>query len=156
MSEPAFRWTSSQKQAFAYVQSGVERKMSATGALKEYRSGGGKIRDAYWFSMFKAEFNLTGVKERIEEIPMTYNVPETMFEPTDFDYRAKYIMSMKVSGYSEELGTRITKYVTVESDEILTKAEWRWGAQQAVDRTLGSPVFVLDKISEYTPRIRVR
>lgn len=156
MSEDSFQWTQSQKEAFSYIRSGVERQLSATGALKQYRAGGGKIRDAYWYSLYKQEFNFVGARERIEEIPMTYNVPETMFNPTDYDFQSKYIMSMKVSGWSSELGMRVTKYVTVESDEIVTKAEWRWGAQQAVNNTLGSPDILIDRIWEYDARIRVR
>lgn len=156
MTEERFQWTTSQKRAQPFVESGVQRQMTATAALREYRLGGGAIRDAYWYSLYKEEFAYRGTKDKIEQIPNTYIVPETMFKPTDFDYYAKYIMRMRVSGYSEELDMRIVKNVTVESDELITKAEWRYGAQMAIDNTLGSPPMIVDRIWDYEAKIRVR
>lgn len=156
MTEEGFQWTASQKRAQPFVESGVARGMTATAARKEYRAGGGKIRDSWWNALYKEEFAYRGTKDKIEQIPTTYIVPETMFKPTDFDYYAKYIMRMKVSGYSEELGMRIVKNVTVESDELITKAEWRYGAQMAIDNTIGSPVMIVDRIWDYEAKIRVR
>lgn len=155
MSEPSVRWSQSQKEAFSYIRSGVERQLSATNALKQYRSGGGRISNEYWYSLYKTEFNYSGVKEKIKEVPITYNITPAMFEPTDFDYHSKYVVQMKVSGYSEELGMRITKWVTVESDEILTKSEWRYGAQQAINDTIGSIPLSIDSFLEYDARIRM-
>lgn len=149
------QWTQSQKNAFPFVQSGVTRQMTATDALAEFRAGGGRIRDAYWYDLYRQHFAQVGVKETITQIPMTYMVREAMFEEVDWDLRSKYAMTMEASGVSEELQMRITKYVTVESDKILTKAEWRSGAQQAIDNTLGSPVFVIDRISDYGPYVRM-
>lgn len=149
-------WTKSQKVAFPFIQSGVSRQLSATEALRQYRAGGGAIRDSYWFSLYKQEFSSTGTRENIKQIPVTYMIPDAMFDPVDWDLREPYTMVMKVSGWSEELQVHITKHVTVESNQILTKAEWRWGAQQAINNTLGSPLFTITRFLEYTPYKRVR
>lgn len=149
------KWSQSQKDAFSYILSGVERQLSATNALNQYRSGGGRIGNELWYSLYKSEFNYRGVREQIKDIPITYNITEAMFEPTDFDYHSKYVMQMEVSGYSEELGMRITKWVTVESDEILTKAEWRYGAQQAINDTIGSIPLIVDSFLSYNARLRM-
>jgi len=156
MSESGIAWTSSQKKAFSYVQSAVERGMTATAGLAQYRSGGGAIRDSSWFGLFKETFAQVGVRENILKIPETYTIPDSMFQESDFDFRSKYVAQMKVTGYSEELKQRITKWVTVESDQLVTKAEWRYGAQQAIDGKLGSPDFIIDRIIEWQTFVRMR
>ncbi len=156
MSEQGLSWTSSQKRAFGYIQKGVADGLSASDGLRQYRAGGGAIRDSSWFSLYKQTTNLEGWKKTVKALPTTYMVRENMHLETDWDWREEYIMQMKVSGYSEEIGQRITKYITVESDKLLTKQEWRWFGQQAVDDTLGSIPFIIDRFDEYTPLHRVR
>lgn len=149
MTEQKVQWSASQKNAFAFVRRGVEDGLSGIGALKQYRAGGGKIGNEYWFALYKTAFNISGNRETIKQIPMTYNVRDTMFAHTEFDFREQYVMQMEVTGYSEELGQRVTKWVTVESPQVITKQEWVWGAQDAVDAGLGSPVFVIDRIKQW-------
>lgn len=149
-------WTKAQKIAFAFVQSGVSRQLTATDALAQYRAGGGAIRDSSWYSLYKQEFSATGTRENIKQIPTTYIVTDPMFERVDWDLREPYLMVMKVRGWSEELQTTITKYVSVESNKLVTKAEWRWGAQQAVNSTIGSPPFIIADFLEYSAYKRIQ
>lgn len=149
MSEESTLWSPSQKNAFAFVRRAVADGMSGRSSVKAFRDGGGHIGNEAWFSLYKSAFNMYGWKETIKQVPETYNVRENMFTHTDFDFREEYVMQMKVSGYSEELGQRVTKWVTVESDSILTKTEWRWGAQEAVDAGIRSPIFVIDRVLEW-------
>lgn len=155
MSESGVGWTTSQKIAFPLIESGVSRGLSATEALSQYRAGGGKIRDAYWYSLYKQTFEQQGIREKVTEIPITYTVPEQMFDPRDWDLTGKYAMQMKVTGKLVETGERITKWVTVESDELLTKAEWRDYAQDALFDTIGSPDMEIDGFLEYSPIMRI-
>jgi len=156
MTEPRLSWSKSQQQAFSYIRQGVGTGLSAARALREYRTGGGAIRDSSWYSLYRETFAQEGWKETVKQIPMTYVVRENMFQPTDWDFREKYIMQMKVSGFSEEIGRRVTKWVTVENDKLLTKQEWRWYAQEAVNNTIGSIPFEIDRVYEYAPLVRVR
>lgn len=149
MSEEELNWTSSQKRAYSFVTSAVNRGMSARSAVKEYRAGGGSIGNVQWFSIYKTAFNAFGWKETVQEVPPTYIVRKEMFTPTGLDFREEYILQAKVSGWSEELQQNVTKWVTVESDKLLTKQEWLWGLQQAVDASLGSPVFIISRRLEY-------
>jgi len=120
MTQEQTLWTSSQKRAFSYIQSAVKRGMTATAGLSQYRAGGGAIRDSSWFGLFRETFAQVGVRENILRIPETYTIPDSMFQETDFDFRSKYVAQMKVRGYCPELEQRITKWVTVESDELVT------------------------------------
>lgn len=149
MSEDKTLWSASQKTAFAFVRRSVSEGMSGRAGLKAFRAGGGHIGNEYWFSLYKTAFNIDGWKESIKQVPMTYNVRENMFTHTDFDFREEYVVQMKVTGYSEDLGQRVTKWVTVESDHIMTKQEWVWGAQDAVNAGIKSPVFVIDRVHEW-------
>lgn len=149
MSEQTRKWSASQQTAFAFVRRAVTEGTSARAGLRAYRAGGGHIGNEYWFSLYKTAFNIDGWKETIKQVPETYNIRENMFTETDFDFREEYVMQMRVSGYSEEIGQRITKWVTVESDKIITKREWRWGAQDALDAGLGSPPLVIDRVLEW-------
>jgi len=149
MSEPKAQWSTSQETAFGFVRRAVADGMSGRAGLTAYRAGGGHIGNEYWFSLYKSAFNINGYRETIKQVPMTYNVRDTMFTDVDFDFREEYVMQMKVRGWSEELGMNITKWVTAESDKIITKQEWLWGAQDAVESRIGSPPFVISRVLEW-------
>lgn len=156
MSQPFDTWTQSQQIAFGFVRKGVETGLSGRSALKEYRAGGGHIGNELWFSLYKSAFNLYGYRETIKQVPMTYNVRDTMFTDVDFDFREEYVMQMKVTGYSEDLGMTVTKWVTAESPSIITKQEWQWAAQDAVDSGIRSPVFVINRVVEWEAMRRAK
>jgi len=151
VSEQRKLWTKSQLGAFPYIQQGVGLGMSATAALIEYRDGGGKIRNADWFSLFKQVFSYLGVRDNIKKIPMTYTVPDTMFEPVDYDFREQFVMQMKVRGYSKELGQYVTRWVTTESDKPITKREWTYGAERTMSDTVGSDPLINIQVLEWVP-----
>ena len=151
MAEPRDQWTKSQIGAFPYIQQGVGLGMTATDALIDYRAGGGKIGNELWFSLFKQEFSFSGVRENIIKIPMTYTVPDSMFEPVDYDFREQYVMQMKVRGFSSELDMWVTRWVTAESDTMLTKQEWQYAANMAISDRIGSPPLVVSSVVEWTP-----
>lgn len=154
MAQEKLEYSQSMIEALPYIRRAVSEGLTATNALSQYRSGGGSIRDSSWYSMFRNEFAYSGTREKIKDVPYTYTVPETMFETDPFDYRQKYVMQLEVTGYSSELDQRITKWVSVESDHLLTKNEWRSYAQQAVFDTIGSPDFNIDGILSWDARMR--
>jgi hypothetical protein len=156
MSEQTTSWSQSQKDAFAFVRRSVGEGLSARAGLSLYRSGGGHIGNEYWFSLYKTQFNIEGWKDTIQAIPPTYNINKDMFTDVDMDFREEYVLQAKVTGYSADLGQNVTKWVTVESDHIMTKQEWLWGMQQAVDSSIGSPNFIIESRSEYTAMHRAR
>jgi len=151
VSETQTGWTKSQVTAYPYIQKGVADGLTATAALKQFRAGGGSIRDAYWYALFREDFAQSGVRENILEIPMTYTIPDTMFQSVDYDYREKYVMQMKVRGYSQELDRTVTRWITAENDTMITKREWTYLAAQAIYDTIGSPPMIISSIVEWNP-----
>ena len=154
MSEIGINWSKSQKVAFGAIQRGASEGMTAKAALIEYRAGGGKIRDAWWGSLFRETFAQVGTREKVKDIPYTYTVPASMYQEVDWDTREKYVMQMEVSGYSAELDKRITTWVTVETDKLITKNEYRSAAQEAIFGTIGSVDFIVDTVIDWSPLMR--
>ena len=154
MSQEQGQWSPSQKNAYSFVSRAVTEGLSARAGLKAFRAGGGHIGNEYWFSLYKTAFNIDGWKETIQQVPMTYNVRENMFTPEPVNWKREFVMQMKVSGYSEETGTTITRWVTAESDRVLTKQEWLWSAQQIIDDRIGSDPLIVDRVKEWSARRR--
>ena len=155
MSEIGINWSKSQKVAFGAIQRGASEGMTAKAALIEYRAGGGKIRDAWWGSLFRETFAQVGTREKVKDIPYTYTVPDSMFQPVDWDLREKYVMQMEVSGISPLTGNRVTRWVTLETDTLVTKYEYLSGAQEAITDTIGSDPLIIDKVLDWNPLKRV-
>lgn len=149
MSEVA-GWTQSQLVAWSYILSGAQQGLTATEALRQYRAGGGAIRDSLWYGLYKDAFSLVGVREKIEQIPMSYLVPESMATDSQFDWREKYVMQMRVHGIDPETGLGYSRYVTVENDRLVTKREWINLAQEALDSIPGTEPIIVERASEWT------
>lgn len=143
-------WTRSQKIAWEFTLLGVGQGINATQALKQYRSGGGRIRDSSWYSLYKDAFSLYGHRESIVKIPMTYTVPETMSSEEDIAWRSRYVMQMKLYGVDTETGEHISQYVTAESDVLLTKKEWIDSAADAITGLDWTRPIVVDYAREFT------
>jgi hypothetical protein len=142
-------WTKSQQIAYPYIENAINRGLSASQGLQEYRQGGGSIRDSLWYSLFRETYSYTAVPDKIEAIPGTYTIPETMYQPVDWDLRSKYAIRMEVVGYSHDIGANITKWVTVESDKLLTKNELIGLANTAIFDNPGSPLMEVNEILDY-------
>lgn len=138
------QWSSSQVKAWQWVQSGLERGMTATATVKEYRAGGGHISNEYWYALYREGFSLYGKRERIQQVPMSYVVPETMSTESWFDYEEQYVMMVKLYGTNPLSGERFSSFVTVESNQLLTRREWLNLAGDAINNTPGSLPMVVD------------
>jgi len=155
MAEERGGWTASMFKAVEYVQRAVREGLTATDALSQYRSGGGAIRDSSWYDLYRWEGEALGGYERFKDIPWTYTIASHFYEPSPFDWRAQYVMRMEVRGWSDELGQYVTKWVTVESDELLTKHEWRDYAQESLSYLLTTSPLELTEVLSWDARQRM-
>lgn len=149
-------WTQSEKDAFSYARRAYEEGLTATEGLRQYRDGGGHIANQSWYLLYRNANAISDWSDIVVGLPRDYVVREEMFTETDWDFREKYVVQMKVSGYSEELDQRISKWITVESDHIMTRSEWEHAAQLAVSDTIGSPMFTIDRFRSFEPLMRIR
>ena len=130
--QSSLKWGTSLKQAWDYMIRGASDGLTASDALKQYRSGGGHIGNEAWYSGFRIAFSVVGTRESIRNIPNTYTVPESMSNESGFDWRREYVMQMEIRGYDTETNQWIRKWVTAESDILIQRSEWQAEAVRAM------------------------
>jgi len=74
---------------------------------------------------------------KLEALPFTELVTEDVMTPLPWRTRQKYIHVFEVIGVDPDTLETKTRYVTVESDTLLTKEAWFAKARRAID--LGGP-----------------
>jgi len=117
-------WTFSQRQAFSFVWRAVREGLSATEALRQYRSGGGRIRDAYWYDLYRQVQDEPEKSARLGELPEFYTPSDEFATEVYWDSRQQYLMKMKLHVIDPLTGAEFDQWYTVESDVPLTMAEW--------------------------------
>jgi len=149
MPDETSQWTPSQKQAFSYARQGINLGLSGAKALKDFRLGGGSIRTQDWYDLYRFSGEIKDWSDTITVLPDNYEVKESMHTETPWDFREQYVVQMEVGGYSDELGVYVRKYVTVESDKLLTRGEWERYAQEAITDTVGSIQFTIERVYNF-------
>ena len=124
------RWSQSMRQAWSFVQSSVIRGLSGAEGLRQFRAGGGAIRDSDWYFLRRLASQTVQVAEQTAVQPRTLPVPEESFTPTDWDYRQNYVSVVEVVGKDAQTGQRVVRHITVESDSLLSLESW---AESALD-----------------------
>lgn len=133
-------WTPAQNLAWNWVESAVNQGLSATRALKAYRSEGGSIRTQDWFSLWNEYKSGTEVWGNYKYYSVNETIPESMFSRVDINYREKYVMNVKVL-IKESTGNVVEKWRTIESSKRLTVGEW----QQAMRDSIATEAYEYDQ-----------
>lgn len=117
-------WSQSERMAWGYVRAGVDADLTATGALREYRSGGGAIRTQDWYDLWNKAEAAGDAWDKVSYLSPTDSVPESMFEPTDIQFEQRYVVNVNITGNTLQGETVTEMYRYIESDERLTWGEW--------------------------------
>ena len=128
--------------------------MSASEGLRQYRTGGGKIRSSDWYYLRRLSADAAEVSEDVSYSPTANVVPDSAHTPIGWDYRQDYVATGVVTGFDPDTGEGITVHVTVESSEPLTLEQWSNAILSKVHEKEGSkPVgkAVLRKVNFYKP-----
>lgn len=112
------------REAWTYVLSSVSRGLSGAEGLRQYRAGGGAIRTQDWYTLRRTAQAAFQEAEAISVRPRGLPVPPEAFTETDWDYRQNFVSIIEVVGRDRVTGARVTRTITVESDELLTLEEW--------------------------------
>lgn len=113
--------------------------MTAAGVdlRKHFRFG-----DHPWRNSFRAAFAAVGHRESVKELPMTYMVPVTMAEvQPGIDWETKYNYIAKVQYFDLQTRTWEEKTIQGQSDDLLTKRDWRATVEQRMVESEVSPSF---------------
>lgn len=135
-------WSDSQRQAWSYVKEGAESGLNATEALKEYRAGGGSIRNDSWYELYR-DYKAGGERwDTVGYMQPGDHIPESMYVITDLNYQQKYIANVGVH-YVDGNGVAGTQYITIESNERHTVS----GITAAVADIMGH--YETDEVESY-------
>jgi len=125
-------WTESQKQAWGYVESGINRGMGQVEALREYRSGGGKIRTQAWGELWHRYGEAGEEWGKLYQLKGVDIVPESMFERVNIRYQEKYVMTFSVDIKTKSGDIKHGIQRQVESSKRLSVSQWIEAAKQAM------------------------
>lgn len=88
-------FTESQRQAWGYAEYGVNNKYTMTGALAEYRAGGGKIRTQSWLDIWHTLAEGKQDWDTVNLYKPTDTLPAYLYTPTPINYRDRYTVRAK-------------------------------------------------------------
>jgi len=109
--------------AWSYAVSGVERGMTATAGLDDYRDGGGAIRTADWYSLSGLAREARDSGDLVQGLPFETPIPGQAYATVDLDYGQKYVVTADVNYIDQATGEIVRRTVTVENDEQRTWIE---------------------------------
>ena len=127
------QWSSSMVSAWQYAVSGVERGMTATEALADYRSGGGAIRTQDWYYLSREAQGARARGEIVAGLPFEQPIPSSAYTTVDMDYGQKYVVIQEATYTDAATGQRMTRDITLEYDDVETAINIR---SDAVDTLL--------------------
>lgn len=125
-------FTPSQRRAWNYVQSGYNRGLGEVQALKEYRSGGGKIRTSSWVELWNRNSESADKWTGLYMLKDSDTVPTSFYEPTGVNYRNKYALNVKLNVRQEDGSILHDIYRTLSTNSRLTLGEWKSAINEAM------------------------
>jgi len=151
----AENWTGSQKEAWSYARSAAGQETTATGALREYRAGGGSIRSQDWYSVYRTAEESIYVGKFAEKLPDSYTIPANLVPLVDVRYQERYQAHVTVSTMDAQ--GRIYHDVSriVQSNKSLTMGEWKQAITDSIqaDRSIPSLIEVEITDIQFTERM---
>ena len=140
--------------AFQYVTKAVESVFTAAESFVQFRTGGGELGKDEFLGTFD---KYAGYKEGWDKIlaqPSFYTVSDKFAMPVPFDFEREHVMKMKVFGTNLETGKREERWVTVETSEEITRAEWIHEAKNASVSGKWLYETTIDYVAEFQYYIR--
>ncbi len=125
-------WTPSQKQAWSYIESGMNRGLTQTEALREYRVGGGKIRTQSWGELWHRASEGQEEWGKLYQLKSSDVVPESMYTKVDIAFQEKYVMTFQIDIRTDYDEIKHNIIRQVESSHRLTVEQWISAAKEAM------------------------
>jgi len=140
--------------AWQYAVSAVESALTATEGLTEYRTGGGAIRTQDWYYLAGQARESYSRGETVSGLPFETPIPSSAYTVVDLDYGQKYVVVVKSTYTDAVTGKRITRDITVESDEVLPWNDIESDALDVLERYNaegGRDGITISRAQFYTP-----
>ena len=133
-------WSKSQREAWSYVEKGVNEGYTQTEALAEYRSGGGKIRTSSWGELWHRAEVSSERWNNLYQLKQTDEVPESFYAQTGIAFKEKYVMQFTTDIRSATGEILHNIHRQVESAERLTLKQWSEAATESLQEDLSIDV----------------
>jgi hypothetical protein len=147
--------TGAAKQAFSYIQSGVEKGLSALETIEAVIKSGLGISEEGGVVIYETLSGFGNVWAKISEMPNTYKVGENFGMSSPFDFRQKHVMQMKIEYTDLATGEKGETWITVENDTALSKQEWLNLGDNAVANSPMGYQWSIDYVDEFKYYIRI-
>lgn len=142
-------WPKSVNEAWSFVLRAAQEGLRPSEALRQYRAGGGTIRNEYWYDAYNRAEEVAEIGSKIQDMPYEYSVNPQLATDSPFNWRQEWIMQIEVWGTDPQTQEQYKRWITVESDEPLTKYEYLDYAQESIDKTPGSLPFEVGEASDW-------
>jgi len=103
--------------AWEYALSGVERGMTQTAALIDYRAGGGHIANEYWSTLYHLGTEAKESGELVTGLPFETPIPDQAYTVVDYKLERKYTVVADISYIAQDTGELKTRTISVQSDD---------------------------------------
>jgi len=121
---PEQRWTVAMRESWQYALEAVETGLSGSAALRAFREGGGAIRTQDWYQLYRWAGDVMRSTEQADLYPRHRDLPESVFVPTDIDYREEYIVVAEVRWYDPATGRYVTRHVSAQDEYHKPVMDW--------------------------------
>ena len=136
----AFRgWTSTVRQAWQWVKSGLERAMGRGEAKEQYVEGGGEVEPGEWEDAWQKGERLFAEGKAIGEFEGSAVIPRFMYEVVDIDYAGTFHMTAEVGYFDTSTQTWEEKWVSTNLNELASRDDWDMALIDALLDTETSP-----------------
>lgn len=147
-------FTKAIEKAWSYVEKAVETGLSSIEGFTQYISGGGDIDQDEFSGAYVTRTQAKETWAGIKAIPRTYRVSGEFAVISPFDWARKHVMKMRVEFTDLQTGEKGQQWITVESDEQMSLAEWQAEGQTVVmDSPMGYQYWV-DNVADYQYYLR--
>lgn len=136
-------WPQSVNRAWEYILSAVKSGLQQTATLKAYRDAGEHISNQYWGDAWHEAEQVDMMGQKLQRLPEWEDFNPNLAIDSPFDWRQEWVVQIEVWGEVPETHERYTRWVTVESDEPLSKMDYYDAAQDAINFTPGSIPFTI-------------
>lgn len=135
--------------AWGYAEKAISWGIEKAESFVDVSVGGLVVSEKEWSEAFDLAEQAKEIWASIPDIPGEYVVKKEFSVLSEFDWRDRYVMKMKTSVKDMATGQLREEWITVESDELLTRNEWDELAREIVGDEEATTWYTIYEILEY-------
>jgi len=138
------RLPKSARLAYPFVKRAVSEGLSANAALKAWRESGGAIRRQTFLDLYRTVKGVEQAGARLRNLPLHSRPNPDRLPPAVHPILRRYSFEVRLRGVDSYTGETVERYITVSSNDLLTRREIELKAEEAVERFPENYPFILE------------